>query len=386
MGHPAPDNLGSSCVEVRRTFAEIDLGALQHNLGAVRAHVGNARVLAVVKADAYGHGAVRASEALLDAGAWGLAVSLVEQGLQLRDAGVRAPIVVLGGVAPSSADLFVQQRLTPVIWSVSQLDRLKAAVRRSDAEPLPVHLKIDTGMTRLGALPGELAPLLDWFARDQGQTVRFEGVMTHLAYADDGAEDVSSKAQLGLFDDCLSTISAAGLSPSLRHACNSAGLVRFPSAHFDMVRPGIALYGSAAAQEVQLEGLRQPMSLRSSVLAVREVPAGVRVSYGGRVQLDRASRLAIVPMGYGDGYPRNMSGSAQMLIRGQRCRVLGTITMDVCMLDVTDLPGVDAGEAVTLLGEQGGDRIDLHEMAGWSGTISYEVICGVSKRVPRHYA
>ena len=255
---------------MRRTFAEIDLGALQHNLGAVQAHVGGARVLAVVKADAYGHGAVRASEALVDAGAWGLAVSLVEQGLQLRDAGVRAPIVVLGGVAPSSADLFVQQRLTPVIWSVSQLDRLKEAVRRVGAQPLPVHLKIDTGMTRLGVLPGELAPLLDWFARDQGQTVRFEGVMTHLAYADDRAEDVSSKAQLSLFDDCLSTIAGAGLSPSLRHACNSAGLVRFPSAHFDMVRPGIALYGSAAAQEVQLEGLRQPMSLRSSVLAVRE--------------------------------------------------------------------------------------------------------------------
>lgn len=386
MGHPAPESLNSSRVEVRRTYAEIDLGALQHNLAAVQAHVGSARVLAVVKADAYGHGAVRSSEALVEAGAWGLAVSLVEQGLQLREAGLGAPIVVLGGVAPASADLFVQRRLTPVIWSISQLERLREAVRRAGAQPLPVHLKIDTGMTRLGALPGELASLLDWLVQDEGRTVRFEGVMTHLASADDPEEDASSKQQLSVFDDCLSTISAAGLSPSLRHACNSAGLVRFPSAHFDMVRPGIALYGSAAAPEVQLGGLRQPMSLRSAVLAVREVPAGVRVSYGGRDQLERPSRLAIVPMGYGDGYPRNMSGSAQMLIRGQRCPVLGSITMDVCMLDVTDLPGVAVGEAVTLLGEQDGDRIDLHEMAGWSGTISYEVTCGVSKRVPRHYA
>ncbi|MBV1859756.1 MAG: alanine racemase, partial [Nannocystaceae bacterium] len=204
--------------------------------------------------------------------------------------------------------------------------------------------------------------------------------------ADDRDDDISSKRQIRVFEDCLATIWAAGFSPPLRHACNSAGLVRFPGAHFNMVRPGIALYGSASAQDVQLAGLRQSMSMRSSVLAVREVPAGVRVSYGGRVQLDRPSRLAIVPVGYADGYPRNMSESAEMLVRGHRCRVVGSITMDVTMLDVTDLPGVRPGEGVTMLGAQGLGRIDLHEMARWSGTISYEVTCGVSKRVPRHYA
>ena len=209
--------------------------------------------------------------------------------------------------------------------------------------------------------------------------------MTHLACADDMADELSSKRQLPIFEDCLGTITAAGLDPPLRHACNSAGLVRFRSAHFDMVRPGIALYGSASAEDVQLGGLRQSMSMRSSVLAVRDVPEGVRVSYGGRDRLDRPSRLAIVPVGYADGYPRNMSGAAQMLVRGHRCRVVGNITMDVTMLDVTDLPGVRAGEAVTMLGEQGLGSIDLHEMARWSGTLSYEVTCGVSKRVPRKY-
>ncbi len=372
-------------VEVRPTFAQIDLGALRHNLAAVQAHVGSARVLAVVKADAYGHGAAQASAAFVDAGAWGLAVSLVEEGVHLREAGVLAPIVVLGGVVPASADVLVHRQLTPVIWSVAQLERLSEAVRRAGARAARVHVKIDTGMTRLGVLPGELSPLLDWFAQDQGQTVMFEGVMTHLACADDRGDELSSKRQLTTFEDCLGTISAAGFSPPLRHACNSAGLVRFPSAHFDMVRPGIALYGSAAAPDVQLAGLRESMSMRSSVLAVREVPAGVRVSYGGKAQLHRPSRLAIVPVGYADGYPRNMSGSAEMLVRGHRCEVVGSITMDVSMLDVTDLPGVRAGEAVTMLGTQGLGRIDLHEMAQWSGTISYEVTCGVSKRVPRRY-
>ncbi len=390
MGRPAPQDLrpaaASADVEVRPTFAEIDLGALQHNFDAVQAHVGSARVLAVVKADGYGHGAARASAAFVEAGAWGLAVSLVEEGVQLREAGVHAPVVVLGGVAPGSADVLVHRQLTPVVWSVAQLERLSEAVRRTGARQARVHVKIDTGMTRLGVLPAELAPLLDWFARDEGRTVTFEGVMTHFACADDRSDELTSKRQLAVFEECLGTISAAGFAPPLRHACNSAGLVRFPNAHFDMVRPGMALYGSASAQEVQLPGLRQSMSMRSSVLAVREVPAGVRVSYGGRTQLDRPSRLAIVPVGYADGYPRNMSGSAQMLVRGHRCRVVGSITMDVTMLDVTDLPGVRAGEAVTMLGTQGLGRIGLHEMAGWSGTISYEVTCGVSKRVPRRYA
>ncbi len=380
--HPAGDSAG---VEVRPTFAQIDTSALQHNLRAVLAHAGNARVLAVVKADAYGHGAARASEVFVDAGAWGLAVSLVEEGVQLREAGIHAPVVVLGGVAPGSADVIVHRQLTPVVWSVPQLERLSEAVRRIGARQARVHVKIDSGMTRLGVLPSELGPLLDWFARDRGRTVDFEGVMTHLACADDIADELTSKRQLGIFDDCLGTIAAAGFSPPLRHACNSAGLVRFPTAHFDMVRPGIALYGSASCPGVQLGELRQSMSMRSSVLAVRELPAGVRVSYGGRDQLERPSRLAIVPVGYADGYPRNMSGSAQMLVRGHRCRVVGNITMDVTMLDVTDLPGVRAGEAVTMLGVQGLDRIDLHEMARWSGTLSYEVTCGVSKRVPRHY-
>jgi alanine racemase len=248
-----------------------------------------------------------------------------------------------------------------------------------------VHVKIDTGMSRLGLLPRDLPAILDWLVQDGGATVHLQGVMTHLACADELGDELTSARQLARFGECLESFSARGLEPELRHACNSAGLVRFGHAHYDMVRPGIALYGSASAPEVELDDLRLAMSVRSRVLGIRSLPAGVRVSYGGRHQLDRDTQLAIVPVGYADGYPRNMSGEAQMLVRGHRCRVLGNITMDVSMLDVTDLPGVRPGEEVTLLGRQGQQVIDLHEMSRWSGTLTYEVTCGISKRVPRRY-
>lgn len=377
----------SPAVTVRPTAARVDTGVLAHNLRIVANHIGaGCRVLAVVKADGYGHGAIEAAKSFVDAGAWGLAVSLVEEGVELREAGIFGPVVVLGGVPPASADVLVHRRLRPVVWSVDHLEMLASAVRRAGARPLPVHLKIDTGMSRLGLLPRDLPPLLDWFVRDAGRTLELEGVMTHLACADEIDDELSSARQLASFSECLGTIAARGLQPTLRHACNSAGLVRFRGAHYDMVRPGIALYGAASGREVELGALRLAMSVHARVLGIRELPAGVRVSYGGNAQLERDSRLAIVPVGYGDGYPRAMSGRAQMLVRGHRCNVLGNITMDVCMLDVTDLPDVRVGEEVTLLGRQGAGAIDLYELAQWAGTVPYEITCGISKRVPRRYA
>ncbi len=371
---------------VRPTVARIDTSVLAHNLRVVDEHVGpGCRVLAVVKADGYGHGAIGAARAFVDAGAWGLAVSLVEEGVELREASIFAPVVVLGGVPPGAADVIVHRRLRPVVWSVDHLEMLAAAVSRAGANPLPVHLKIDTGMSRLGLLPRDLGPVLDWLRRDGGRTIELEGVMTHLACADETEDELTNVRQLASFSDCLATIGARGLQPTLRHACNSAGLVRFHGAHYDMVRPGIALYGAASGKDVELGGLQLAMSVHARVLGVRELPAGVRVSYGGRVQLERDSRVAIVPIGYGDGYPRAMSGKAQMLVRGHRCDVLGSITMDVCMLDVTDLPDVRVGEEVTVLGRQGLGRIDLYELAQWANTVPYEITCGISKRVPRSY-
>lgn len=381
----AGDRRQPRIVEVRPTWAAVDRGALAANLRAVQAHVGErCRVLAVVKADGYGHGAGDAAQAFVEAGAWGLAVSLIEEGVELRQAGIRAPVLVLGGVHPGSEDVIVHGSLTPVVWAPQHLQLLAAAVRRSGATKLPVHLKIDTGMSRLGVLPEDLSTLLDWYQAHAADELRIEGVMTHFACADDPDDAQTSQAQLERFRGCLARLGERRIHPKIRHVCNSAGLVRFAEAHLDMVRPGIALYGAASGRDVALEGLEMAMSVHSRLLGIRELPAGAKVSYGHRQTLERPSRLGIVPVGYGDGYPRNMSGRAEILVRGHRCPIVGNITMDLSMVDVTDLPDARAGERVTLLGSQGRQCIDVYELADWAGVIPYEIVCGVSKRVPRH--
>jgi alanine racemase len=368
---------------VRPTHAYIDHDALTHNLGTVQRHVGDrCRILAVVKADAYGHQAVEAARTFVDAGAWGLAVSLVEEGIELRQGGIHAPVLVLGGVLPGSGDVIVHRSLTPIVWERAHLSLLSAAVRRAGAPPLPVHVKIDTGMSRLGLVPSELPALLDWFESEGDETLRLEGVMTHLPLADDPDENFSVK-QVEEFRACLQSMAARGLYPEMRHVCNSAGLVRIPQAHFDMVRPGVALYGSASSRAVALPDLEQAMSVHSRIMGIRELPKGTAISYGHRHRLERDSRLGIVPMGYGDGYMRNMSGKAEMLVRGHRCRVVGNITMDVSMIDVTELPDARPGELVTLLGWQGRERIEAYDLANWAGVLPYEITCGISKRMPR---
>ncbi len=378
------DRRESRVVEVRPTWARIDAAALAHNLRTVQTHVGSrCRVLAVVKADGYGHGAIDSARAFVDAGAWGLAVSLIEEGVELRQAGIRAPVLVLGGVAPGSEDVVVHGSLTPVVWAPAHLQLLAAAVRRTGSQALPIHIKIDTGMSRLGVLPEDLAALLDWIEANTQGELRIEGVMTHFACADDPEDELTSRRQLARFRDCLALLSARGIHPPLRHVCNSAGMVRFADAHLDMVRPGIALYGAASSSAVELPGLRMAMSVHSRLFGIRELPEGSKVSYGHRQTLTRASRLAIVPVGYGDGYARNMSGRAQMLVRGHRCSVVGNITMDLSMLDVSDLPDAREGERVTLMGCQGRQCIDVYELADWAGVIPYEITCGISKRVPR---
>jgi alanine racemase len=372
-------------VEVRPTWAAIDEDALAHNLRTIAAHVGaRCRVLAVVKADGYGHGAIDAARVFVEAGAWGLAVSLIEEGVELRQAGIRAPVLVLGGVHPGSEDVVVHGSLTPVVWTPQHLQLLSAAVRRSGAERLPIHLKIDTGMSRLGVLPSDLAALLDWYETHAANELDIEGVMTHFACADDHEDTQTSTTQIEQFRACLARLGERGIHPSIRHICNSAGLVRFADAHFDMVRPGIAIYGAASSTEVELAGLRMGMSVHSRLLGIRELPAGTRVSYGHRQTLSRATRLGILPVGYGDGYPRNMSGRAHVLVRGHRCPVVGSITMDLSMVDVTELPDAREGERVTLLGRQGRQTIDVYELAAWARVIPYEITCGISKRVPRH--
>lgn len=370
----------------RPTQASVDLEALRANLEAVQRLAGFARVLAVVKADAYGHGAVSASRTFVAAGAWGLAVSLVEEGLELRAAGIDAPIVVLGGVYPGLEELVVQHRLSPVVWEVEHIRRLAAAVKRTAGPPVPVHLKIDTGMSRLGLLPTELSAWLDVLSAEAGESLPLEGVMTHFACADVEGDTFTAE-QVARFEACLSLLRERSVEPGLRHACNSAGIVTAPRAHLDMVRPGLALYGVSPAAHLQFPGIRPSMTMESRIAGIRRLEAGAGVSYGHRTVLEAPAVLGIVPVGYEDGYMRSMSGSAQVIVAGRRCRVMGNVTMDTTMVDLTDLyregTEVNVGAPVTLLGCQGSERVTAAEWAEWAGVIPWEVLCGISKRVPR---
>jgi alanine racemase len=371
---------------IRPTLAEIDLGAVQRNFRRVRDAVARnvegraVAVWGVVKADAYGHGAVpvaRALEPLCNA----LAVSLVEEGMELRAAGVRAPVVVLGAYYGRQHADVLAQRLTPVVYDLGDLERFaEAAARRG--RRVDVHLKIDTGMSRLGLATAEVPRAL---ARvGELPSVRLAGLCTHFASAD-LPERAPTEAALGRFRGCLDLARAAGHAELVNHAANSAAAVRFPEARFGAVRPGLALYGAMPSTHVALAGLEPALRLTTRVMAVHELDAGTTVSYGGAWRAPRPSRVATLPLGYADGYPRHVRG-ASVLVRGRRAPLVGAVCMDMLMVDVTDVPGAAVDDLVTLVGRDdsaGGEAIGIDDLARWAGTVNYEILCGVSKRVPR---
>ncbi|HXU61749.1 MAG TPA: alanine racemase [Polyangia bacterium] len=363
---------------IRPTVAEIDLGAVQRNVGRVREAVGSpVRIFGVVKADAYGHGAVpvaRALEPLCHA----LAVSLVEEGLELRAAGIRAPILVLGAYYNRHQDDVIAERLTPVIYDHGDLERFAAAAKRAGRR-IDVHVKVDTGMSRLGVAPGELPATLERLAAMP--QLKLAGLCTHFASAD-VPDAAATDAQLAAFQAALDAAHAQRLPGVIRHAANSAAAVRFPSARLDAVRPGLALYGAMPSDVVRLAGLEPTLALRSRIMAVREIAAGTSVSYGGTWRAPRPTRVATLPIGYADGYPRHIR-QASVLLGGRRVPIIGVVCMDMLMIDVTDLPESALAGPVTLIGRDGADEITVDELARWAGTINYEILCGISKRVPR---
>lgn len=367
---------------IRRTRVEVDLAAIVGNARAVRAMTG-AQVYAVVKADAYGHGAVAVAQALARAKAVaGFAVSLVEEGVALRDAGVAAPVLVMGPSQHGGEDEMIGARLTPVIACAEELAALAGAARGPGG--LEAHLKVDTGMTRLGvplAQAGELA-------RDAARAgIQIVGLMTHLACADteDPADAASmTRAQLRRFADADRAVTAAGAPLRVRHAANSSAALMFPEARLDLVRTGIAIFGNGRWPEGAAR--TQAMRLVTEVAQVRAIAEGSAVGYGATWRAPRDSRVAVLPIGYADGLPRRASGRAEAAIRGRRVPLVGVISMDIAIADVTDVPGVAVGDAVVLLGRAGeGTSISAAEYAEWAGLSEYEVTCGMSKRVPRTY-
>ena len=349
----------------------------------MRAHLaGGAKLMAVVKADAYGHGAIPVARAALEAGAQALAVAIPEEGIELREAGIDAPILVLGAIDPQNgaAEAVVRHGLTQVVFDEAVVRALSSAGERL-GQRARVHLKLDTGMNRIGLREeGEVRALVRLI--DSLPGIELTGCFTHMATAD-GDGNAGTLAQLSRFEALCAAIAQEHPAPITRHAANTACIFRYPQTHFDMARGGIALYGYPPVPEAT--GLLPAMRWTARAVMVKEIAPGERVGYGGTFEAVRPTRVMTVPVGYADGYSRGLSGKGCVLVRGRRAPLLGRVCMDQIMVDVTDIPGARAGDEVVLLGSQGEETIDAQQMADWLGTISYEVLCSPSRRVPRVY-
>jgi alanine racemase len=372
-----------AAARLRPAWAEIDLGAIRHNAGVLAEVAAPAALCAVVKAGGYGHGSVEVARAALDGGATWLAVALVEEGLELRAAGVSAPVLLLSQPPLAAMPDVVAAALTPTVYTPAGLEALADAV--GAAGPFPVHVKIDTGMHRVGADRASAVALA--LAVEDDPRLRLEGFWTHLAVSDE-LDDPYTAAQAAGFDDAIASLAEAGIRPSILHAANSAGAMWHPACRYDLVRCGIALYGLAPAadglERPPVPRLRPALSLKARVSHVRELAAGERLSYGLRYQLHQASVIATVPLGYADGVTRSLSAAGgEVLVGGCRRPIAGTVTMDQILVDCGPGSAVAVGDEVVLLGQQGAESITAWEWAVRTGTIAYEVVCGVSGRVPR---
>jgi alanine racemase len=364
-----------SAARFRETTVEVDLDAIAHNVAALRPP--GAELMAVVKADGYGHGAVQVAKTALGAGATWCGVALVEEGVELRSGGVEAPILVLSEFPAGSEAVALAHRLTPTVYSHAGVRRLADAGQG----PIGVHVKVDTGMHRVGVWPPESVVEFLRSVTDAG--LRVEGIWSHLARSEE--DEATTAAQLARYAAALDDAKAAGFTPVLRHVANSAAVLRHPEASYDIVRPGIALFGISPDPNGGSRDLRPALTWRSTVSFVKRLHAGERLSYGHRYELDREATIATVPVGYADGYPRAASSRADVVIRGRRCRVAGNITMDQLLVDCGDSP-VEFGDEVVLIGCQGDETIDAWELARHADTIAWEIVSRIGQRVPRIYA
>jgi alanine racemase len=367
----------------RPTVAEVSLAALRDNCRQVRGLVGpGVAVQAVVKADGYGHGAAAAARAFVEAGASMLGVSTVEEGKELRGAGILAPILVLGGVFPGEEADVVADEMAAAVWSIERA-RALAATAQMVGRTIAVHVKIDTGMTRLGIDVADAGAFGEALRAIPG--LRVAGIFSHFGSAD-AVDTATARAQAERFRRAVDALASAGVSSPLIHLANSAAVLSAPAVHCTMVRPGIMLYGYAPAAHLAARAtLRPAMRLRTAVAQTRHVPAGTAVGYGGTFVAARPSTIAVLPLGYADGYHRLASNRASVLVRGRRVPVAGRVCMDHTMIDVTDAGDIAAGEPVVVFGRQRGDAIGADEVAGWCDTIPYEVLTSIGRRVPRVY-
>jgi alanine racemase len=376
--------------------AEIDLKAIAHNVKELRriTHP-KARLMAVVKANGYGHGVIEVAQCALQNGASALGVARIEEGIQIREAGIQTPILIFGyTVAELAADLLEYDLIQSVYTAASarKLSRTAASMGKK----IKAHLKVDTGMGRLGLLPQNLKPdnsaainadaLEETLAIAGLEGLELEGMFTHFATAD-GADKSYAEKQLHLFMNYLKRLHQEGLNPPVRHAANSAALIDMPQSHLDMVRPGIAIYGLYPSDEVNKKqvSLKPAMALKARIIHLKKVPAGFNVSYGITHQTRKPTTIATVPVGYADGLSRLLSSRGQMLVHGQRVPIIGRVCMDLTLLDVGSIANVQMGDEVVIFGRQGNETLTVDEMASFLNTINYEIVSTITARVPRVY-
>jgi alanine racemase len=362
--------------DLRATRVEVDRGAIRHNARLLKPE--GAALMAVVKADGYGHGATEVAHAAIEAGATWVGVALVEEGLALRAAGVTGPILVLSEVPTGSEAVAIEAGLSIPVYTLPGLARLAAAAA---GRPLGVHVKVDTGMHRGGIWPS--SETAAFVGRVLAAGLRVDATWTHLAVSAEDPEETAR--QLDRFDAAVAGVRAAGHDPGILHAANTGAVLLHPRAQLDLVRPGIGLYGLPPAPGVGTDrGFRPALRWTSAVVNVKPLAEGERISYGLHYRLDRDAQIATVPVGYADGYPRALSSRGEVLIRGRRRRIAGNVTMDQLMVDCAAGP-VEPGDEVVLIGAQGDEAIGAEELAGLAGTIGYELVTRIGPRVPRRY-
>ncbi|HOA55142.1 MAG: alanine racemase [Clostridiaceae bacterium] len=371
--------------KLNRAWAEIDLDAIAHNTREIKKLTGSkVEMMGVVKADAYGHGVLEVVRTLLDNGVTQLAVSMLDEAIQIRKMGIDVPILVLNYTDPARADEIIHNRVTQTVFSTDLAQALSAAAVRLGKD-VRIHVKVDTGMTRVGFIPGYNA-VRNIMEISRLPGIILEGIFTHFASADESDKSYTLM-QFERFMNLCTELTRAGIHIPVKHVCNSAGILQYPEMHLDIVRPGIILYGLYPSREVAGKiDLRPAMTLKANVIFVKDVDKDTYVSYGRTFRTDRKSRIATIPIGYADGYTRLMSNKGRMLVNGEYAPVIGRICMDQCMLDVTDLKhDVHVGDEVVIFGRQNGSCISVDEIADQVGTINYELVCIIGKRIPRVY-
>lgn len=368
---------------MRPVWVEVDLTSIVLNLAAIRKKVAPGKVMGTVKANAYGHGLVTVARLLEEEGIDMLGVSILDEAMHLRRASISTPILIMGTILPEEAERAVELDVTPTLNSfevAKSLDRAGKSLGRT----IKVHVKIDTGMGRFGELPDTA---VDYFSRLQSlEYVHVEGIYTHFSSADK-PDDPFTHGQIKTFKEIIAKLGKKGFHVPIQHAANSSAILNYPDSYFNMIRPGITLYGLYPADTVDKSlDLKPALSWKSRVLTLKDVPKGWSISYGRTYVAPAKKRIAIIPVGYADGFNRHLSNTGHIIIRGRKVPVIGLVCMDQFMVDVDHIPDVSIGDEVVLIGKQGNEEITADDLARQLGTINYEIICGITDRVPRVYA